>query len=51
MEIGLVVNVKETKYTVMSRDKYAGQNHNINIINNSSDGVGQFKYLRTTLRN
>jgi len=30
-EIGLELNVKKTKYMVMSRDQHAVQNHNIYI--------------------
>ena len=34
---------------VMSCEQSAGQNHNINIVNESLERVEQFKYLGTTL--
>jgi len=36
---------------VMSQDRNAGRNHNINIDNSSFERVEQFKYLGTTLTN
>jgi hypothetical protein len=50
-EIGLEVNAEKTKYTVMSRNQNAGQNHNMTIDNKSFEGVKQFNYLGTTLTN
>jgi hypothetical protein len=50
-EIGLEVNVEETKYVVISRDQNAEQNSNIKIDNKSFETVEQFKYLGTTLTN
>jgi len=38
-EIGREVNAEKTKYMVMSRDKNAGQNHNIKIDNKSFERV------------
>jgi len=32
---------------IMSSDQNAGQNHNINIVNESPERVEQFKYLGT----
>jgi len=43
--MGLEVNVK---YVVMSQDQHAGQNHNTNISNKSSEWVEQFKYVGTS---
>ena len=48
-EVGLDVNAEKTKYMVMSRDKNAGQNGNIQTGNKSFETVEQFKYLVTTL--
>jgi di/tripeptidase len=50
-DIGLEVNAEKTKYMVMSRDQNAGQNGYIQIGNESSKTVEQFKYLGTTLTN
>jgi hypothetical protein len=44
-EIGLEVNVENSKYMVMSRDQNAGQNHNIKTDNIFFQRVEQFKYL------
>jgi hypothetical protein len=43
--IGLEVNACKTKYTVMSRDQYAGRSHNIKTNNSLFERVKQFKYL------
>jgi hypothetical protein len=32
-QTGIEVNAEKTKYMIMSRDKYPGQNHNIKIHN------------------
>jgi len=37
--------------SVKSRDQHAGRNNNINIGNNSSEKVEQFRYLGTTITN
>jgi hypothetical protein len=50
-EIGLEVNAERTKYTVMSRKRTSGQNHNIKINNKSFERVDEFKYLGATLTN
>jgi hypothetical protein len=47
-EIGLEVNTDKTMYMVMSRDKNAGQSHNMKIDNKSFERVEAFKYLGTT---
>ena len=50
-EIGLEVNADKTKYMVMSLDHSAGRIRNLKIDNSSSERVGEFKYLGTTLTN
>jgi hypothetical protein len=50
-EVGLEVNVENTKYILVSRDQNAGQNREIKIENRSFENVSQFKYLRTTVTN
>jgi hypothetical protein len=50
-EVGLEVNVEKTKYMLVSRDKSAGQNWDINIGNRSFQYVSQFEYLGTTVTN
>jgi hypothetical protein len=48
-EVCLEVNVEKTKYMLVSRDQYAGQNREIKIGNRSFENVSQFKYLGTTV--
>jgi hypothetical protein len=48
-EVGREVNVKTTKYMLVSRDQNAGQNREIKIGNRSFKNVSQFKYLGTTV--
>jgi hypothetical protein len=48
-EIGVEVNVEETKYMLMSRDQNAGQNWDIKIADRSFENVSQFKYLGATV--
>jgi hypothetical protein len=51
-EIGLEVNVQETKCMVLSREQITGKNSKIKIGNNKSlEWVGEFKYLETTETN
>jgi len=50
-EIGLEVKANKTKYMVVSRDQRTGRNHSVKIDNNSFEGVEEFKYLGTTLKN
>jgi hypothetical protein len=51
MEVGLVVNIEETKYMLLSRNQNAGQNHDIKITDRCFENVAQFTYLGTTLTN
>jgi hypothetical protein len=48
-EIGLEVNLEETKYMLMSRSQKIRQKHSIKIANRSFEDVAKFKYLGTTL--
>jgi hypothetical protein len=48
-EVGLEVNVDETKYMLVSRDKNAGQNREIKIGNRSFENISLLKYLGTTV--
>jgi hypothetical protein len=50
-EIGLEVNAEKTKYTVMSRDQNAVENHNIKKGNKPSEVVKHVRYLGTNLTN
>jgi hypothetical protein len=50
-EIGLEVNVEETKHMLLFRAKNAGQNRDIKLGNRSFENVSQFKYLETTVTN
>jgi hypothetical protein len=50
-EIGIEVSTDKAKYMVMSRDKHAGQNHNIRIDNESFERVEQFQYLGAAQKN
>jgi hypothetical protein len=49
MQIGLELNVDNSRYMVVSRDQNAGRSHSMNIDNSSFEKVEQFKYLGTTL--
>jgi hypothetical protein len=48
-EVGLEVNTEKTKYMLLSRHQYAGQNHDIKIGNRCFENVSQFRYLGTTI--
>ena len=50
-EIGLEINVKKTKYMVMSRDQNAGRCHSVRTDNSSFERVEHFRYLGTNLTN
>jgi hypothetical protein len=43
-EVGLEINVKKTKYMLLSRQQNVGQNRDIRIANRSFQNVSQFKY-------
>jgi hypothetical protein len=50
-EVGLEINVDQTKYMLLSRHQNVGQNRDIKIANRSFENVPQFKYLETTVTN
>jgi hypothetical protein len=50
-EGGIEINVKETKYMLLSRHHYAGQIRDMKIANRSFEYVSQFKYFGTTVTN
>jgi hypothetical protein len=52
-EVGLEVNREKTKYTLVSRDQNADQNHEVKTASRSYETVSQFKYdyLGTTVTN
>jgi hypothetical protein len=50
-EVGLEINVEETKYMLLSRHQNGGQNRDIKIANRSFENVSQFRYLGTTVTN
>jgi hypothetical protein len=50
-EVGLEVNTKKTKYMLLSRHKYARQNHDIKRGNRCFENVAHLKYLGTTITN
>jgi hypothetical protein len=50
-EVCLEINVKKTKYMLLSRQQNVGQNRDIRIANISYENVSQFKYLGTTVTN
>jgi hypothetical protein len=50
-DVGLEINAEKTKYMIMSRHPYSGQDQNIRIANESFENVAKFKYLGTTLTN
>jgi ribosomal protein S2 len=50
-ETGLEVITEKTKYMLLSRNKNAGQNHDIKIANRCFENVAQFRYLGTTVTN
>jgi hypothetical protein len=41
-DVGLEINAKKTKYMIMSRHPYSGQNQNIRIANESFENVAKF---------
>jgi hypothetical protein len=50
-EVGLEINVKKTKYMLLSRQQNVGQYQDIKIANRSFENVSQSKYLGTIVTN
>jgi hypothetical protein len=50
-EVGLEINVEESKYALPSRNQNVGQNEEIRTANQSFECVSQFKYLGTAVTN
>jgi hypothetical protein len=50
-EVGLEINVEETKYMLLSRRQNVGQKRDMEIANKLFENVSQFKYLGTTVTN
>jgi hypothetical protein len=50
-EVGLEVNMEETKYILLSHHQNAGENHDIEIANRCFENVAQFRCLGTTVTN
>jgi hypothetical protein len=50
-EVGLEINVENTKYMLLSRHQNAGQDRDIKIANRSFENVSLFRYLGTTVAN
>jgi hypothetical protein len=45
------INVKKTKYMLLSRHQNAGQNRDIKLANSSFENVSEFRYLGTAVTN
>jgi hypothetical protein len=50
-EVGLEVNIEETKYMLQSHHQNAGQNHNLKIANRCFEIVARDRYVGTTVTN
>jgi hypothetical protein len=50
-EVGLEVNVENTKYMLLSHHQNAGQNWDIKVANKSFENVSLFVYLGSTVTN
>jgi hypothetical protein len=50
-EASLVINVKKTKYMLLSRHQNAGQSRDVKVANRSFENVSQLKYLGTSVSN
>jgi hypothetical protein len=50
-EVGLEINIEETKYMLLSSHQNVGQNRDIKIANRSFENMPQFKYLGTRVTN
>jgi hypothetical protein len=48
---GLEISAEKTKYMIMSRDLYSGQNQNMRTANESFENVAKLKYLGMSLTN
>jgi hypothetical protein len=49
-DVGLEINVKKTKYIMLSRHQNAGQNRDIKVANRSFENVSEFRYLGMTVK-
>jgi hypothetical protein len=50
-EVGLEINIEETKYMLLSHQQNGSQNQDIKRANRLFENVSQFKYLGTTVTN
>jgi hypothetical protein len=50
-EVGLEINVENSKYMLLSHHQNVGQNQNLKIANRSFENMSQFKYLGMTVTN
>jgi hypothetical protein len=50
-EVGLEINIRKTKYVLLSHRQIAVQNWDIKIANRPFENVSQFRYLRKTVTN
>jgi hypothetical protein len=50
-EVGLVINVKKTKYMLLSRHQNVGEKWDIKMANRPFENVSQFKYFEATVTN
>jgi hypothetical protein len=50
-DVGLEINVEQTKYVVMSCHPNSGQNQSVMVANESFENVEKFKYLEMIVTN
>ena len=50
-EVGQELNADKTKHMIKSRDQIVGQSHSLNTASSFFEGVEQFIYFGTTLKN